>query len=185
LRGTISWLAIPRRRLSGGTEGKTIIPANTILQQIGDILKAPVILAGVISRSAAMHSPGPQVTEEEEKGNAGDPAEGDDANPELISHILTQMAEFTVSMQKIQATSDATTARMQKIQATSDATTARRQKIQAAITATIGRFLGGAANGTQPPTARQGSGSQHLFLSKSLTSNLVSCVGRPLHMLGR
>ena len=80
-----------------------------------------------------MHNPGPQVTEEEEKGNAGDPAEGDDADPELTSQILTQMAEFTVSMQKIQATSDATTARMQKIQATIAATTATLQALRAQI----------------------------------------------------
>jgi hypothetical protein len=122
-------MAIPRRRLSGGTEGKTIIPAKTILQQIGENDS----LAGVINRSAAMHSPGPQVTEEEEKGNAGDPTEGDGANPELISHIITQMAEFTVSIQKIQATSDATTARIQKIQATIAATTASIQALRAQI----------------------------------------------------
>ena len=29
-------MAIPRRRLLGGTEGKTSIPAETALQQIGD-----------------------------------------------------------------------------------------------------------------------------------------------------
>jgi hypothetical protein len=57
----------------------------------------------------------PQVTEEEEeKGNAGDPAEGDDAKPELISHILTQMAEFTVRMDEIQASSAATRALQQQ-----------------------------------------------------------------------
>jgi hypothetical protein len=34
-------MTAPRRRLSGGTEGKAVIPAETILQQIGDILKTP------------------------------------------------------------------------------------------------------------------------------------------------
>jgi hypothetical protein len=33
---------------------------------------------------------------EEEKGNAGDPAEGDDAKPELISHIATYYADGRV-----------------------------------------------------------------------------------------
>jgi hypothetical protein len=31
---------IPRRRLSGGAHGKTIIPAKTVLQQLLDILTA-------------------------------------------------------------------------------------------------------------------------------------------------
>jgi hypothetical protein len=30
-------MTIPRRRLSGGTGGKTIIPARTVLQQLSDI----------------------------------------------------------------------------------------------------------------------------------------------------
>ena len=95
-------MTIPRRRLSGGAHGKTIIPAKTVLQQISDILSTPTILAGATISPTIPKMVGPQVTEEEEKGNAGDPAEeGDDANPELISQILTQMAEFTVSMQKI------------------------------------------------------------------------------------
>jgi hypothetical protein len=55
------------------TDGKTIIPAKTVLQQIADILKTPDIQAGVVQGSAAMHNLGPQVTEEEEgKRNAGD-----------------------------------------------------------------------------------------------------------------
>ena len=125
---------IPRRRLADGAHGKTIIPANTVLQQISDILSTPTILAGATISPTIPKMVGPQVTEEEEKCNAGDPAEeGDDANPELISQILTQMAEFTVSMQKIQATSDATTARMQKIQATIAATTASTQALRAQI----------------------------------------------------
>jgi hypothetical protein len=79
-------LAIPRRRLSQAVpDGKAIIPAKTVLQQIADILKTPVIQAGVIERPAAMHRSsdqiGPQVTEEEEgKSNAGGSAEGNDAD---------------------------------------------------------------------------------------------------------
>jgi hypothetical protein len=58
----------PLRR--GYREGKAIIPAKTVLQQIGDILKTPAILAGAISRSAAMRNLGPQVTEEEKQERA-------------------------------------------------------------------------------------------------------------------
>jgi hypothetical protein len=32
---------IPRRRLTGGTEGKTIIPFKSILRQVSDILTTP------------------------------------------------------------------------------------------------------------------------------------------------
>jgi hypothetical protein len=67
-------MAGPRRRLSGGTDGKTAIPAKTVLQQIADIPKTPDIQAGVVKGSAAMHNLGPQVTvteEEEGKSNAG------------------------------------------------------------------------------------------------------------------
>jgi hypothetical protein len=52
-------MAIPRRRLSGGTDGKTIIPAKTVLQQISDVLKAPVILAGAISPGAPIPKKSP------------------------------------------------------------------------------------------------------------------------------
>jgi hypothetical protein len=55
-------MTIPRRRLSGGTEGKTITPEQPILQQISDILnvKTPVIQAASrcrISRSAWSPNP--------------------------------------------------------------------------------------------------------------------------------
>jgi hypothetical protein len=50
------------------------------LQQITDILNAPVILAGVISPGASIPKALPQVTDEKEekggKGNAGGPVEG-------------------------------------------------------------------------------------------------------------
>jgi hypothetical protein len=60
-------MVIPRRRLSGDTEGKTIIPAKTVLQQIADsILKTPAILAGAISPGEPIPKTLPQVTEEEE-----------------------------------------------------------------------------------------------------------------------
>jgi hypothetical protein len=68
-------MAVPRRRLSGGTaDGKAVIPAKTVLQRIADILKAPGIQAGVVQGPAAMHNLGTQVTEEEEgKSNAAVP----------------------------------------------------------------------------------------------------------------
>ena len=85
-------MTIPRRCLSSGTEGKTIIPAKMVLQQIADILKTPVILAGVISPGASIPKALPQVTEEKEgKCNAGGPAEGNDANAQLVKSILQQI----------------------------------------------------------------------------------------------
>ena len=85
-------MSIPRRRLSGGTEGKTIIPAKTVLQQLADILKTPVILAGVISPGASIPKTLPQVTKDKEgKSNAGGPAEGNDANAQLVKSILQQI----------------------------------------------------------------------------------------------
>jgi hypothetical protein len=49
-------MTIPRRRLSGGTDGKTIIPAKTVLQRIADIPKTPDIQAGVVQGSANNHA---------------------------------------------------------------------------------------------------------------------------------
>jgi hypothetical protein len=64
-----------------------------VLQQIADILKTPVILAGVISPGASIPKALLQVTEEKEgKGNAGGPAEGNDANAQLGESILQQIA---------------------------------------------------------------------------------------------
>ena len=86
-------MTIPRRCLSSGTEGKTIIPAKMVLQQIADILKTPVILAGVISPGASIPKTLPQVTEKKEgKGNACGPAEGNDANAQLVKSTLQQIA---------------------------------------------------------------------------------------------
>jgi hypothetical protein len=74
------------------TEGKAAIPAKTVLQQITDILKTPAILAGVISPGASIPKTLPQVTEEKEgKCNAGGPAEGNDANAQLVKSILQQI----------------------------------------------------------------------------------------------
>jgi hypothetical protein len=72
-------LVIPRRRLSGGTEGKTTIPAKTFLQQVSDIPKTPLIQAGVVSPGVQGSAALPQATEvEEAKQAAGDPI-GDEA----------------------------------------------------------------------------------------------------------
>jgi hypothetical protein len=49
----------------------------------------------------------------------------------------------------------------------------------------LGPLVGGAANGTHLPTARQGTASTGVNVSKGLTSNLVSRWLRPLHMLAR
>jgi hypothetical protein len=77
-------MSIPRRRLSGGADGKTIIPAKTVLQQLSDILSTPAIRAGAISPGAAAQKADPNQPaghkEEEEESNAGGPAEGNDAN---------------------------------------------------------------------------------------------------------
>jgi hypothetical protein len=48
----------------------------------------------------------------------------------------------------------------------------------------VGTLVGGAANGTQPPTARQGTTSAGIQRSKSLTS-IFDFRPRPLHMLAR
>jgi hypothetical protein len=70
-------MSIPRRRLSGGADGKTIIPAKTVLQQLSDILSTPAILAGVISPGAAAQKADPNQPaghkEEEEESKAGGP----------------------------------------------------------------------------------------------------------------
>jgi hypothetical protein len=44
-------MTIPRRSPTDGTEGKTILPFKSILQQASDILQMPLIKgAGVVSR---------------------------------------------------------------------------------------------------------------------------------------
>jgi hypothetical protein len=54
-------MTTPRRCLSSSTEGKTIIPAKMVLQQIADILKTPAILvAGVISPGAPIPKTPPE-----------------------------------------------------------------------------------------------------------------------------
>jgi hypothetical protein len=71
----------------------TIISAKTVLQQIADILETPAILAGAISPGASIPKTHPQVTEEEEgKGNASGPAEGNDANAQPAKSIPQQIA---------------------------------------------------------------------------------------------
>ena len=102
---------IPRRRLAGGSDGKTIIPAKTVLQQLSDILKTPTILAGVISPAAAA----PKVDagkstaghkEEEEESNAGGPAEGNDAEAQA-SAASKALADALATAARAEAQADA------------------------------------------------------------------------------
>jgi hypothetical protein len=64
-------MSIPRRRLSGGADGKTIIPAKTVLQQLSDVLSTPAIRAGAISpgeqRLRRLIQTSPQVTRRKKK----------------------------------------------------------------------------------------------------------------------
>jgi hypothetical protein len=74
---------LPRRRLSGGNEGKTITPTKSIPRQISDIPKTPVVQGTSrcrISRGAPGSLPGLIAGHRRRKGqNAGDPIDGDPA----------------------------------------------------------------------------------------------------------
>jgi hypothetical protein len=77
---TVYLMTIPCRSLTGGTEGKTLLPFKSILQQASDILQTPLIKGGVVSPGAQGSAASPQTTEvEEAKLAAGDPTEDDGA----------------------------------------------------------------------------------------------------------
>jgi hypothetical protein len=42
------FITIPRRSPTGGTKGKALTPFKSILRQVSDILKTPLIQAGVV-----------------------------------------------------------------------------------------------------------------------------------------
>jgi hypothetical protein len=59
-------MAIPRRGLSDGTEGKKVLPFKSILQQASDTLQTPLIKGGVVSPGAQGSAAFPKTTEVEE-----------------------------------------------------------------------------------------------------------------------
>jgi hypothetical protein len=77
-------MAIPRRGLTGGTEGKALLPFKSILRQASDVLQTPLtdplIKAGVVSPGAQGSAAFPQTTGVEgAKLAAGDPTEDEAA----------------------------------------------------------------------------------------------------------
>jgi hypothetical protein len=109
---------IPRRRLSGGTEGKTVIPMKSILRQISDmhILMTPVVQAGVVSPGASGSAALPQPTkEEEDKKATGKPIEGEEAiaQAKATAKELTDAAAANVNAD---ATAAQASAAIKKVQ---------------------------------------------------------------------
>ena len=78
-------MAIPRRSPTDGTEGNTVLPFKSILQQqASDILQTPLLKGGVVSPGTQGSSASPQTTEvDEAELAAGDPTEDDVATAQV------------------------------------------------------------------------------------------------------
>jgi hypothetical protein len=66
-------MTVPRRHLLGGILGKTIIPVESILWQVGSALTTPVGSVRIAPPGVPGSRPFPQATEEEGEENAGNP----------------------------------------------------------------------------------------------------------------
>jgi hypothetical protein len=90
-------MTIPRRGLTGGTEGKTLTPFQSILRQVSDILQTPLIQAGAVSPGAQGSAASPQTTEvEEAKLAAGDPIKDEVAIAQASDILKTPLIQAGV-----------------------------------------------------------------------------------------
>jgi hypothetical protein len=109
-------MTIPRKGLTGGTEGKALIPFKSVLRQASDIPKTPLIQAGVVSPGTQGSAASPQTTEVEEANQAaGDPIE-DEAAIARARPTAMELVDAAAANARVEATAAQATAAMESVQ---------------------------------------------------------------------